>query len=251
MNRPARIAGTRCSPQRRHGPPGAARLAILCAVLAALGATGCEKSFRNMYDQPRYKPLAASPLWPDGRASRPPVAGTVPRSQGTAADTASGRGGSIALSPVVPVVPAVPVVTAVPVVPAPPLSAPLAAAASPPSPAATRTGWTTVMIGRGQQRYDIYCAPCHGAAGDGDGMIARRGFPHPPSLHDARLRNAEDGYLVSVITHGYGAMYPYADRVAPADRQAIVAYIRALQLSRNATLADVPAAARATLEQAR
>ncbi|MGN6482488.1 c-type cytochrome [Luteibacter sp.] len=85
---------------------------------------------------------------------------------------------------------------------------------------------------RGRERYTIYCAPCHGAAGDGDGMVVRRGFPAPPSYHQARLRQADDGHFEDVIAHGWGIMYPYGDRVAPSDRAAIVAYIRALQFSR-------------------
>lgn len=232
MKRTARLAGQAFATPLRRWRPRAARLAVACAVLAVLGVTGCEKSFRNMYDQPRYKPLAVSPLWSDGRSARPPVEGTLPRSSGTAADTSSGRGGSIAPAP------------------EPPFPVPLVATSmQPPSASAGRGEWTIAALGRGQQRFDIYCAPCHGAAGDGDGMIARRGFPHPPSLHDARLRAAADGHFDSVITHGYGAMYPYADRVGPADRRTIVGYIRALQLSRNATLADAPPAARATLER--
>jgi mono/diheme cytochrome c family protein len=87
---------------------------------------------------------------------------------------------------------------------------------------------------RGQQRYTIYCAPCHGSGGDGNGMVVRRGFPAPPSYHDPRLRAADDQHLYDVITHGWGVMYSYADRVSPADRDAIIAYIRALQLSRHA-----------------
>lgn len=85
---------------------------------------------------------------------------------------------------------------------------------------------------RGRERYTIYCAPCHGTAGDGDGMVVRRGFPAPPSYHQARLRQADDQHLEDVIAHGWGIMYPYGDRVEPSDRVAIVAYIRALQFSR-------------------
>src|SRR4029078_5718560 len=98
--------------------------------------------------------------------------------------------------------------------------------------------------------FNIYCAPCHSEAGDGDGMIARRGFPHPPSFHIDRLRKASDDYLYAVITNGYGDMYSYADRIPPDDRRAIVGYIRALQLSQNARLADVKPAARSELKEA-
>jgi mono/diheme cytochrome c family protein len=101
---------------------------------------------------------------------------------------------------------------------------------------------TPALLARGQQRFDIYCSPCHGLAGDGDGMIVRRGFPAPPSYHEARLLAAPASHFYDVITHGYGAMYSYADRVDPGDRWAIVAYIRALQLQRRATVALAPEA---------
>ena len=94
------------------------------------------------------------------------------------------------------------------------------------------------LLARGRERYDIYCSPCHGFGGDGDGMVVRRGFPHPPSFHEARLLNAPARHFVDVITNGHGVMYSYAARVAPRDRWAIVAYIRALQTSRHATVAE-------------
>lgn len=99
---------------------------------------------------------------------------------------------------------------------------------------------TPALLARGQERFGIFCAPCHGPAGDGDGMIPRRGFPHPPSYHTDRLRAAPAGYLFDVISRGHGVMYGYAARVEPADRWAIIAYLRALQLSRGAQLAEVP-----------
>src|SRR4051794_3864029 len=102
---------------------------------------------------------------------------------------------------------------------------------------------TAALLARGQERFTINCVPCHGAAGGGDGMIVHRGFPHPPSYHTQRLRAVPPEYLFDVITNGYGVMYSYAARVSPRDRWAIVAYIRALQLSRHATLADAPEAA--------
>lgn len=109
----------------------------------------------------------------------------------------------------------------------------------PPSPA---------LLARGRERFDIYCAPCHGPYGDGDGMITRHGFPNPPSYHLPRLLDAAPGHFYRVITDGFGRMYPYAYRVPPPDRWAIIAYIRALQLSRHATLADAPPAVRRRLE---
>jgi mono/diheme cytochrome c family protein len=110
---------------------------------------------------------------------------------------------------------------------------------------------TLATLERGRERFDIYCSPCHSKAGDGDGMVVRRGFPAPPSYHIDRLRNAPDAHFFSVITNGYGAMYSYADRTTVDDRWAIVAYIRALQLSQHATIDDVPAERRAALESAR
>jgi mono/diheme cytochrome c family protein len=98
------------------------------------------------------------------------------------------------------------------------------------------------LLKRGRERYDIFCTPCHGFGGDGDGAATRRGFPNPPSFHAARLEQAPAQHFVDVVTNGYGVMYSYAARVAPRDRWAIAAYVRALQQSRNATLAEAPEA---------
>ena len=107
------------------------------------------------------------------------------------------------------------------------------------------------MLERGQERFDIYCSPCHGRTGEGNGMIVQRGFPAPPSYHIERLRKAPVGHFFDVITQGYGVMYSYAQRVEPEDRWAIAAYIRALQLSQGAQLADLPVAERRQLEEVR
>jgi mono/diheme cytochrome c family protein len=107
---------------------------------------------------------------------------------------------------------------------------------------------TMALLQRGRQRFDIYCAPCHSRLGDGHGMVVERGFPAPPSYYSERLRQAPVQHFYDVITHGYGIMYPYAARVAPADRWAIAAYIRALQASASGTLGDVPPGKRASLE---
>ena len=107
---------------------------------------------------------------------------------------------------------------------------------------------TMALLKRGQQRFNISCAPCHGRDGDGNGMIVRRGFPHPPSYYSESLRNAPNQLFYDVITHGYGVMYSYADRVEPADRWAIAAYIRALQASASAKLSDVPPDKRKALQ---
>jgi mono/diheme cytochrome c family protein len=106
------------------------------------------------------------------------------------------------------------------------------------------------LIARGRTQYDVFCSPCHDRTGGGNGIVVQRGFPRPVSLHDARLRGADDRHLVDVIQNGYGAMYAFAGRVAPRDRWAIAAYVRALQLSQHAALEDVPADQRATLESA-
>lgn len=106
---------------------------------------------------------------------------------------------------------------------------------------------TLAVIERGRERFNIYCAPCHSRVGDGDGRIVRRGFPPPPNYTDDRLVKAPLQHFYDVITNGYGVMYPYASRVAPNDRWAIAAYIRALQLSQHDTVADLSPAEKAKL----
>lgn len=97
------------------------------------------------------------------------------------------------------------------------------------------------LLERGEERYKIFCSPCHGLQGDGNGMIAMRGMKHPPSYHQDRLRQAPNGYFYDNITNGFGAMYGYSAQIPPRDRWAIIAYIRALQLSRNAKVSELPA----------
>lgn len=185
-----------------------ARLAWIVACAALLAA--CERQMHDMYQQARYDADEGSPLWPDGRAGRPPVPGTVAASAGTLAGTSSGRqGGDV-----------------------PRQWHEAATARSVPV--------SKALLVRGQERYTIYCSPCHGDLGDGDGPVARHGFPHPPTYHQARLRGAPDRYLFDVITGGHGVMAGYADRVPAPDRWAIVAYVRALQLSQDARFADLP-----------
>lgn len=106
--------------------------------------------------------------------------------------------------------------------------------------AARPPGLTRPLLERGRQRYDIFCAVCHGATGDGGGMVVRRGFTRPPSFHIQRLREAPDQHFVDVISNGYGAMYSYADRISIDDRWAITTYVRALQLSQRADLVSLP-----------
>src|SRR5678809_1626858 len=108
---------------------------------------------------------------------------------------------------------------------------------------------TAEMMARGQERFNVFCSPCHGRTGDGTGLIVQRGFRQPPSYYEDRLVNAPVGYLFDVMTNGFGAMQDYSAQVPVADRWAIAAYIRALQLSQRATVDDVPANRRAELDR--
>ncbi|MFK4134745.1 c-type cytochrome [Pseudomonas luteola] len=112
----------------------------------------------------------------------------------------------------------------------------------------TRPPMSQALLDRGQERFEIYCTPCHGLTGDGHGVVVTRGFPKPPNFTEQRLLDAPDRHFMDVITHGYGQMYSYATRVEPADRWAIVAYIRALQLSQHAEANSLSPAQRASLE---
>jgi mono/diheme cytochrome c family protein len=103
------------------------------------------------------------------------------------------------------------------------------------------------LLERGEDRYKIFCTPCHGLQGDGNGMVAMRGMKHPPSYHIDRLRQSPNGYYYDVITNGFGQMYSYSAQIPPRDRWAIIAYLRALQLSRNAHVAELPADVREKL----
>ena len=190
------------------------RLAAL-AVVVVPALAGCERLMRDMYAQPKQLPATTSPLFADRLASRPPPDGSVARAKGDLAATSSGRKGEAAVHDDV-----------------------LAASAD-----ALPARPSRALLLRGQERYDIYCLPCHSPSGDGDGPVVRRGFPAPPSYHEPRLVAAPDRHFYDVISDGHGVMYSYADRVAPADRWAIVAYIRALQLSQRAPLAAASAAA--------
>lgn len=194
---------------------------LLILACAAWLLAGCERARQDMYDQPKYKPMAQSDLFDDGTSARTPPAGAVPYAKGAFAGTSSGRIGSAAVEQ----------------------EASALQAQKQPYPV------TQQLLARGQERYTIYCLPCHSPVGDGDGWIARRGFPHPPSYHSERLRQAPDRHFFDVISNGYGIMYSYADRVELADRWAIVAYIRALQLSQHANAAQLPAEVAAQLPQ--
>jgi hypothetical protein len=164
-----------------------------------------------MHDQPRYEPFEKSEFFADRRSARDPVPGTVARgtlTEDAVLETGKENGSFVETFPF-PV--------------------------------------TLEVMRRGQARYEIFCTPCHGRAGHGNGMVVQRGYRRPPSLHVDRLRNERAGYLFDVITSGFGAMQDYRAQIPVADRWAIVAYVRALQLSQNANLGDVPAAVRRDL----
>lgn len=162
-------------------------------LLCALACAGCDQ----MYEQPRNDPLEPNPFFIDGMSARPIVPGTVARGHAR-------------------------------------LDEHLYQGTVEGKPAETFPFAITVAdLDRGRERFNIYCSPCHGALGDGDGMIVQRGFTRPPSYHLDRLRAAPVGHFYQVMTNGWGAMYSYAERVTPEDRWRIIAYIRALQLSQH------------------
>lgn len=177
------------------------RALALAALAGGLLSAACRQ---DMHDQPRYKPFAQSDFFRDDRSVRVPVEGTVARGQlREDARFYTGKDG---------------------------------AAFTGEFPLPVDAG----LVARGRERFDIYCAPCHGQTGRGDGMVVRRGYRRPPTFHQDRLRNEKPGYLFDVMTNGFGAMPDYAAQVPVRDRWAIVAYIRALQLSQHATIEDVP-----------
>ncbi len=182
-------------------------------VTLSILTVGCSRL--DMQDQPKYKAQGASEFFADGRNGRPELDGTIARGElhedAAFYDGKDATGNDTADFPI---------------------------------------AIDKVVLQRGQQRYDIYCAPCHGRLGNGMGMVVQRGFKQPPSYHIDRLRNAPVGHLYDVITNGYGAMLNYAQQVSVRDRWAIVAYIRALQYSQNANVNDLPSEARARLPQA-
>ena len=182
---------------------------IMAVTLLAMTSVACR---RDMQDQPKYKPLAKSDFFVDGRSARPVPANTVAwdaLNDDDSFHTGEQSGNFLESIPM---------------------------------------DVTTAVLHRGEDRFNIFCSPCHGRTGDGNGMVAQRGMRYPANLHTDRLRQVPPGYLYEVITNGYGGMGEYRDQViAASDRWAIVAYIRALQLSRNAKLSDVPPAAMSQL----
>jgi mono/diheme cytochrome c family protein len=193
----------------RREPDRRGRLSSMALMLLLLALGGCRQKMSN---QPRYDPLEPSTFFADGMSARPRIAGTVARgdlSNNPFFDSGKLNGQEADGFPM-PV--------------------------------------TIDVINRGQERFNIYCSECHGRVGDGNGMIPSRGYRRPPSFHTLTLRNARTGHFFDVMTNGFGAMPPYGTMIPPADRWAIVAYIRALQLSQSATVADVPPADRAQLD---
>ena len=169
---------------------------------------------QDMHNQPKYIPLRESSFFTDQRSARPLVAGTVARGQlreDTLLYTGKVNGADATVFPF---------------------------------------AITDRVMARGQERFNIYCSPCHGETGQGDGMIVRRGYRHPPTYHQDRLREAPVGHFFDVITNGFGAMPDYAAQIRADDRWAVIAYVRALQLSEHATVADVPGDRRSSLDGA-
>jgi hypothetical protein len=185
-------------------------LATISICVSAIVGGGCRQ---EMYDQPKYKPLGESRFFSDRRASRPLPEGTVPRGWLRADQKLyQGKQGHD-------------LVTTLPV--------PL----------------TAELLARGRERFNIFCSPCHDRTGGGHGMVVRRGYQPPPSLHIDRLRDAPVGHFFDVITNGLGAMPDYASQVEVSDRWAIAAYVKALQLSQHAPLSDVPGPNREALDR--
>ena len=187
-----------------------AGLRVLLVVASSIALTACRQ---DMHDAPRYEPLEASAFFDNGGSARTLVANTVPRGylrEDELLYTGKVSGQVANMFPM---------------------------------------AVTADVMARGQERYNVFCSPCHGRTGVGNGMIVQRGFRQPPSYGEQRLREAPAGYFFDVMTNGFGAMQDYAAQVPVADRWAIVAYIRALQLSMNATVADVPADRRSDLDR--
>jgi mono/diheme cytochrome c family protein len=199
-------------------------LLFAAAGMAVIG--GCRQ---DMHNQPKFIPLRSSEFYSDRRSARYPVPGTIPQLEDKNVDREqldpgsyylTGRHGN-AYGNEIPT------------------------QLGDPNSATDRAQ----ILARGQQRYNIYCTPCHSMVGDGDGMIVQRGYKRPPSFHVQRLRNAPIGWFYDVISNGFGGMPDYAAQVKPADRWAIAVYIRALQLSQNAADADVAQADRDKLSK--
>jgi mono/diheme cytochrome c family protein len=188
------------------------RRAVLClAACVLLAAAGCRQ---NMHNQAKVEPLEESDFFDDGVGSRPLPANTVARGD-LRADVGTYTGISAAGQPL----------------------------AAPPFPV------TKEVLEHGKERFNVFCSPCHSRVGDGRGMIVQRGYKQPTSFHDPRLRGSQVGYFFNVMTEGYGVMPSYAPQIPVNDRWAIAAYIRVLQYSQNARLADLSPERRALVEE--
>lgn len=193
------------------------RLLWITTIGLIIFTVGCRY---DMQDQPRYKYYKKSDFFADGRASRDLVEGTVARGN-LREDKAFYTGKKENADPNVQVQTTTDA------------TGNTLVSSFPNDIETNPVPVTKELIDRGQERYNIYCIVCHGPVGSGDGMIVRRGYPQPPTYHDDRLRNAPDGHFFDVMTNGWGKMNSYAGQISVADRWAIVAYIRALQLSQN------------------
>ena len=180
---------------------GSRRLLMAPALIALVAASACRQ---DMHNQPKYRPLRATTFFADGSSARPLVEGTVAR--GTLQDDTAFFTGKVGTTLV--------------------KEMPLAV--------------DQQLLDRGEERFNIFCTPCHDATGTGRGMVVQRGYRQPPSFHEDRLRNADAGHFFDVMTNGFGAMPDYRMQLAARDRWAVVAYIRALQLSQRTDKADVP-----------
>jgi mono/diheme cytochrome c family protein len=188
-----------------------------------LALAGCRQ---DMHNQPKYVPLRGSDFFKDGRSARLPVDHTVPR-ESRITDTQFYKGGNAWEDEYF-------LTGKVNGQPGDKFPLPL----------------TKAVMQRGHDRFMIYCTPCHSRVGDGNGMVVSRGLKHPPSYHEERLKKEPIGYFFDVMTHGFGSMKDYSAQVKPEDRWAIAAYIRALQLSQDAKLSDVPDSERANIKPA-
>lgn len=200
--------GRQTGNQKPETRSGARALALILLVSGFCLLVSCRQKMAN---QPRYDPLESSDFFADGMASRPRIPGTVARGELTTNDfMATGKiNGADGDGFPMPV--------------------------------------TAATLDRGEERFNIYCSECHGKVGDGNGMIPSRGYRRPPSFHTEALRRAATGHFFDVMTNGFGAMPSYAPQVPVEDRWAIIAYIRALQLSQNGTLGDLSTDERAKL----
>ena len=174
---------------------------LLASVFCLVTVTGCRQ---DMHNQPKYKPLRPSELFSDKSSARPLIEGTVARGtlqEDEAFFTGKMSGATVKQLPF---------------------------------------QMSEKDLDRGQERFNIFCTPCHDMTGSGKGMVVQRGYRQPPSFHDPRLRAADPGYMFDVITNGFGAMPDYRTQIDPRDRWRIVAYVRALQLANAGTAADIP-----------